>query len=188
MTHQASSKSQKGSSQSTTKSFLRQVSNNPTSKPKPDTPDLIAFQSTEGAKKVIPFTKFDHAQARLKWARATRDCKIEKIREVRSEIDALKKAMDVKAMEIKMLKEERASANERVQIERNAYREELVEVTCDVENQLDPRILDGYSSDIAFMRSSPFTEVSSNGAGVDDVDDELGNRDGAKTPTSVQAD
>ncbi|KLO16813.1 hypothetical protein SCHPADRAFT_937522 [Schizopora paradoxa] len=131
-------------------------------------------QHSKASKRSPPkaLTAFDHAQARLKWARASRDSKIDKMRHIRSEMQALKKAMDVKAIEIKMLKEERVSANERVQAERHAYREQLVDVLDEIENQLDPRILEGYSSDIAFLRSSPFTELSTHDSDLDDVEEE----------------
>ena len=125
-------------------------------------------------------TPFDHAQARLKWARATRDSKLEKMREIKSEMNALKKAMELKNVEMRMLKQEREVANERVKSEREVYREELVTVAERIQNQSDPRILDGFSSpliqsrssSVAYTRASSVTETQSTVSALEGLEEE----------------
>lgn len=61
--------------------------------------------------------------------------------------------MKAKRILIRMLENERAAAQAKVNEERTVYRGELLHVT-DIENQLDPRNIDALSSDFGNMRSS----------------------------------
>ena len=92
----------------------------------------------------------------------------------------MKKAMDMRSVQIKLLKQERETANERVMVERKLYCEELLASGYVTENQMDPVLLAGYSSDIASTRASSVTAESSVHGEADD--NEEGNGEGSKTP------
>lgn len=94
--------------------------------------------------------------ARLKWARSSRDSKLAKISFKMNEVQEMKDQLHAKLIEITLLERERDEAQARVVKQRTQYRGELMQLEDDdmITNQLDPRHLDGLSSDVGCLSIS----------------------------------
>ncbi|KLO05489.1 hypothetical protein SCHPADRAFT_896216 [Schizopora paradoxa] len=93
-------------------------------------------------------TPFHHAEARLKWARSTRNAKSDNIRTCKAKVQSLKDELRAKKIMIKLMKLQRDEAQRRVDVERKEYRNELYNDEQGDMHQLDERYLTSLSSDV----------------------------------------
>ncbi len=84
----------------------------------------------------------------------------------------MKNELQAKLIEIALLERERDTAQMRVKQERIKYRGELMLFEEPINNQLDPRLMDGLSSDLGRFES---LSISDGGAFETEVDEEYGN-------------
>lgn len=91
-----------------------------------------------------------------------------------NEVQEMKDELQAKLIEITLLERERDKAQARVVKEHDHYRGGLVHLGDDetIENQLDPRFLDGLSSDIGRFQSLSITD---GGFGTEADDESKGN-------------